>query len=169
MTKNARWALHCAVLGSVAVASCQAGTSESTTARSPTAPPLPTASPVVMVTMREYRFDYDPAVAGGRVVFRFVNKGQVPHRPALVPLTEDIPPIAKQLRGSKRRAVKTFAGITDRRPGATGTFAVDLVAGRRYALICYARDPDGSSHAQKGMASEFRPYRPPRPAKRKQP
>lgn len=153
-TKGA-WALLCAVLGSVPLASCQApGKSQRNKA------PLPTASPVVVVTMREYRFDYNRTIPSGRVVFRFLNQGQVPHRPALVPLPEDLPPIDQQLRGSKRRAVSPLGGVFDRRPGTIGTFAVDLVAGRRYALICYARDPDGSSHAVKGMNSEFRPLRP---------
>lgn len=153
----------CAALGSVAVASCQ-------TTGKPTAnkAPLPTASPVVVVTMREYRFDYDPNIPSGRVVFRFVNKGQRTHRPSLLPLPEDVPPIDEQLRGSKRRAIRPFAGVSDQRSGAIGTFAVDLIAGQRYALICYAQDPDGTPHALKGMSSEFRP-RAREPAKNGQP
>lgn len=130
--------------------------------------PLPSASPVVLVTMHEYRFDYTPTIRSGQVVFRFVNEGQVPHRPALVPLPEDLPPIDQQLRGSKRRAVTPLAGVYDRRPGATGSFAVNLTAGRRYALICYAHDPDGSAHATKGMDSEFRPASPPQPGRGEQ-
>lgn len=153
MTKEkAGRALLFGLLGSVSLTSCQADKSEDKA-------PLPTASPVVVVTMSEYRFDYDPAIPSGRVVFRFVNEGQASHRPALLPLPEDLPPIDQQLRGSKRRGISPFAGVYDRRPGATGTFAVDLVAGRRYALICYAQDPNGSSHALKGMNSEFRAVR----------
>ena len=154
----ARWALLCGALGSVALASCGGGDSKGNKE------PFPSAPPVVVVSMREYRFDYDRAIRSGRVVFRLVNKGQVPHRPSLLPLPGDLPPIDKQLRGSKRRTLRLFAGVGDRRPGATGTFAVDLVAGRRYALICYAEDPDGRPHAVKGMSSEFRPRRRP-PAK----
>lgn len=161
MTKGkAGWGLLCGFLGSMPLASC--GGSEENQA------PLPRAAPVVVVTMREYHFDYNPAIRSGRVVFRFVNEGQRFHRPALLPLPEDLPPIDVQLRGSKRRSISPFAGVYDRRPGATGTFAVDLVAGRRYALICYARDPDGSSHALKGMASEFRALRPRQPVKSEQ-
>lgn len=117
--------------------------------------PLPSAPPVVVVTMTEYRYDYDPVIPAGRVVFQFVNEGSEDHRPSLLPLPEDMPPIDEQLRGSERRAAVPFAGVATRDPGETGTFAVDLAAGQRYALICFAVAPDGESHALKGMASEF--------------
>lgn len=150
--ERARRAMLCAALSSLAVASCQTAPM-----RTANKAPLRAVPPVVVITMREYRFDYDRNIPGGRVVFRFVNKGKRPHRPSLLPLPEDLPPIDQQLHGSKRRALKPFAGIPDQKPGATDTFAVDLIAGRRYALICYAQDPDGRPHALKGMNSEFRP------------
>lgn len=151
MTGKAVRVLLCGLVGSVAVGGCR-GSDNAQKNRSP----LPAAAPVVVVSMGEYSFDYHKTIPRGRAVFRFVNEGRVAHRPALLPLPEDVPPIAEQLRGSKRRTINPFGGVSDRPPGATGTFAVDLQAGRRYALICYARDPDGSSHALKGMASEFR-------------
>lgn len=117
---------------------------------------LPKGAPVVTVRMTEYRFDHNREVPAGRVVFKFANEGNSTHRPSLVPLAEDLPPLAEQLRGSARRAVQPFAGLYNRPPGAEGSFAVDLEPGRRYGLICYAQEEDGSSHALKGMSSEFR-------------
>jgi hypothetical protein len=106
--------------------------------------------------MDEYTFAYDAAIPAGRVVFRFVNSGQQQHRPALLPLADDVPPILEQVRGNNRRTAAPFAGTPDREPGEIGQFAVDLLPDQRYALICFARDPDGHSHAQQGMVSEFR-------------
>jgi hypothetical protein len=116
-------------------------------------PPSPA---VVEVTMRDYAFDFDEPVAAGRAVFRFTNAGSVDHRASLVPLPDDLPPIDEQLRGDQRRTVPSLAGINDRPPGQTGTFAVDLVEGRRYALVSFNRGDDGELYARKGMAAEFR-------------
>ncbi len=118
--------------------------------------PLPPSPPVVDVTMREYSFEYDQQIPSGRVVFRFVNDGELAHQPDVVPLAEDIPPIDEQLRGETRAVVFPLAGVPTRDPGETGTFAVDLAPGGRYAIICFARNADGTSHALQGMSSEFR-------------
>lgn len=106
--------------------------------------------------MTEYRFDYNPVVPPGRVVFRVQNAGRVGHRLAVLPLADDLPPIDAQPRGSERQVIAPFAGVPPRRPGSTGTFAVELAPGRRYAMICSLVDPEGKSHALKGMNSEFR-------------
>lgn len=120
----------------------------------PAAPPSP---PVVVVTMDEYRFRPSATrLAAGRVVFRMVNAGREPHSPALVPLDEDVPPIDAQVRGAERRIVAPFAGVNTRLPGAVGTFAVDLVAGRRYAFVCYASTAEEKAHSKLGMTWEFR-------------
>jgi len=128
-------------------------------APAPDRPPAP-ASPIeITVKLEEHRFDFGPAFSGvpaGRVVFRMVNVGQETHIPSLVPLEDDVPPIDAQVRGAERRIVQTLGGVNDRLPGETGTFAVDLVAGRRYAFICYATGPDGVAHSQKGMTWEGR-------------
>lgn len=117
---------------------------------------LPEPPPVVTVTMREYRFTLPRSVPSGRVVFRFVNAGRVLHQPDMVPMPAGLPPIGEQVRGGTRAAVSPFAGIPPRRPGRTGTFAVDLVPGQRYAIVCFARDSDDEgSHAVKGMTAEF--------------
>jgi hypothetical protein len=107
------------------------------------------------VMMTEFEFSYTEESPAGRVVFRFVNDGRTQHRPALLSLPNELPPIEEQLRGSERAVVTPFAGIPVRQPGETGTFAVDLAPGQRYAFICFARDANGESHALKGMAAEF--------------
>lgn len=119
--------------------------------------PLPASPPVVVVTMRDFHYELTSEIPAGRVVFRFVNAGAVEHRPSLLPLPDELPPIDQQLRGDERAVVTPFAGVPLRQPGETGTFAVDLAPGQRYAIVCFARGPDGESHALKGMASEFRP------------
>ena len=137
-----------------AVAVAPAGTACSTGDAGKALPGGPT---VVTISLEEYRFDYSTPVAAGRVVFRFENEGKLVHQPDLLPLGEEVPPIDEQLRGDTRVAVAPFAGIPPRNPGETGAFAVDLVAGQRYAFVCFARDPDDDeSHALKGMSTEFR-------------
>lgn len=127
-----------------------------------TRPPAPRPAPVVRVSMLEHRFELDRPVPAGRVVFRFDNAGQAPHNVVMIPLAEDLPPIDVQLRGSQRRVVEPFAGIYDREPGDTGSFAVDLVADQRYAIVCTVTGEDGQPHWMHGMAAEFRT--PPAPA-----
>ena len=56
-----------------------------------------------------------------------------------------------------------LAFLTTQAPGATGSFAYDLTSGR-YDLVCLLKDPDGSGHLGKGMASEFRAGPAPGPA-----
>jgi hypothetical protein len=117
--------------------------------------PLPPTPPTVEVKMREYRFEFPASIPKDRVNVRVVNAGRLPHELALIPLPPGFPPIREQLRGRARRAVDTLAGVPVLRPGDTDTFAVDF-APSRYALVCFRVDPDGGSHALKGMASEFR-------------
>ena len=120
-------------------------------------PALPTAAPVVQAVLEEYRFTMARPIPAGRVVFRFVNNGSEAHRPVLFPLPEDLPPLDEQVRGTKRRAISPFAGVHTQLPGAKGTFAVDLVQGKRYGFICVVKSPkDDRSHSLKGMTFEFR-------------
>lgn len=105
--------------------------------------------------MTEYRFDHQAQIPPGRTVFRVVNAGGESHSLVLVGLDEDVPPIDEQLRSPNRRGVPTYAQVPERPPGSRDTFAVDLEPGR-YAFICFVRDSDGVSHADKGMSSEFR-------------
>lgn len=145
------WCRLAAVLSFTLLCGCSALSS---------AAPLPPIPPEIMVTMEEYEFHYSDDVPGGRVVFRFVNAGSTVHRPVLVPLPDDLPPISAQLAGSERRALAPFAGVPSVQPGESSTFAASLVRGTRYALICFASDHNGEVHAMKGMSSEFRAREP---------
>jgi uncharacterized cupredoxin-like copper-binding protein len=115
-------------------------------------PPLPAA---LDVSMREYGFDHPPTVPAGRVVFNVTNAGSSVHELILVALPPETLPIAEQLRSESRMGVDTVATLRKRAPGSQTTFAADLAPGR-YAFICFVNDPDGVSHADKGMTSEFR-------------
>jgi len=106
--------------------------------------------------MLDHRFELPTSVPPGRVVFQFDNVGQAPHNVIMIPLADDLPPIEVQLRGSERRLVEPFAGIYDRGPGDSGSFAVDLAADHRYAIVCSLNAEDGQPHWVKGMATEFR-------------
>ncbi len=117
---------------------------------------LPRGPQVVDVEMREYAFEHTRRIERGRVVFTARNVGRLNHELVMVPKPEDVPPIAEQLRGSRRRTVAALASFPPRPPGASAAFAVDLVPGR-YAFLCFLVD-EGSrvSHALRGMTSEFR-------------
>lgn len=130
---------------------CRDSSSDARLARRPFAGPS-----VVPVTLSEYRFGIGGSIPAGRVVFTFSNSGREIHHPSLVPLDENIPPIDVQIKGTERRTVDPLASLNDRAPGATGTFAVDLKPGQRYAFICYATASDGIVHGAKGMTFEFR-------------
>lgn len=148
-----RW--HRAAAGLVAFATLAvAAASLSACGSEVNLPRLPQATIDVKIT--EYRFDYGRPVPAGRVVFRVVNAGGEPHRLSVLPLPEDLPPLRQQLRGSKRRAIAPFADIGELLPGTSNSLAVDLVAGRRYALIDISPAPGGRSNALLGLASEFR-------------
>ncbi len=118
---------------------------------------LPRPMPEVDVTMRDYRFDYDPRIPSGLVLFRVYNRGHVAHELDVVPLADDVPPIAEQLAGNNRRTVAPIAAVRPRLPGSAGAFVVDLERGRRYAFLSFLSSSDNVSDARKGMASEFRP------------
>lgn len=116
----------------------------------------PAGAPVVDVGMDEYAFSMDGGdLRAGRVVFRARNLGRLDHEFVLTELPADLPPLAEQLQSDKRRPVSNVARVALRRPGTTGTFAADLAPGR-YGVMCFVRDPDGNTHAVKGMALEFR-------------
>lgn len=126
--------------------------------------PLPASPHVVAVEMRDYRFDYRAAIAGGRVLLRVRNRGSMAHSLSLIPLTDDIPPIDEQLRGSQRRTITPLVQVTLRQPGTRTSIAVDLVPGVRYAFVCFIRDADGQPHFLRGMSAEFRAGASPFPA-----
>jgi hypothetical protein len=105
--------------------------------------------------MREYRFEYDPAIPPGRVVFDVSNAGTVDHALTFIKLPDDYPPINEQLQGDERRPAALIARVPSRPPGAGSRFAVDLEPSR-YAMVCFVEGPDGVFYGRKGMNSEFR-------------
>lgn len=143
-----RSTLPAALAGALLLASCQ------TSDRDPV--PLPPGPQQVEVELTEYSFSYNPVITSGRVLFRVRNTGTVVHSLQMLPLSEDIPPIDQQVRGSQRLAVRPFAGVDALDPATSTTFSVDLAPGVRYALLCFQADKDGTSHLLRGMTSEFR-------------
>lgn len=124
-----------------------------TGATSDALPPKPRET---SVTAHDYRFDFTGPVAPGRVVFRLTNRGSVAHNITLLPLSDDLPPLDAQLHGEHREIATPFGGVTRVFPGQTRAFAVDLVPGQRYGMICTLLDPEGRSHALRGQNAEFR-------------
>lgn len=116
---------------------------------------LPPPSRTLAIVMTEYRFRYVAPSATGRVVVRVSNNGTTQHSLSLISLPDDFPPIDEQLRSDTRRGAPTIARLPSKAPGQGGAFAIDLTPGR-YAFVCFVLDPDGVTHAMKGMSSEFR-------------
>lgn len=131
-------------LGAAALTSCSQARPE----------PLPPPPHRITVTMDEYSFKHPATVPSGRVVFEVVNAGRRHHKLALVPLPDDFPPVAEQLKGADRRVVTPLAGVVPQAPGARTTFAVNLDR-QRYGLFCFIVEPD-ADHPRLGMASEVR-------------
>ena len=105
--------------------------------------------------MVDYRFEAPATVAVGRVAFDVVNDGRHPHELVLVPLPANFPPLNQQLHSNTRRALPTVAVLPQLSPGGTGTFAVDLAAGR-YGIISFVQGSDGTVDALRGMNAEIR-------------
>ncbi|HVE47435.1 MAG TPA: sialidase family protein [Acidimicrobiales bacterium] len=143
-----------AILGVVPVAAAILVTRAGST--TPGYADLPVRPPTVVVAMREQAFSYSRPVPSGRVLFRVPNRGSLVHRLVMVPLADDLPGIGGLIGDDQITVVAPFAAVRPQAPGATGTFAVDLAPGARYAMVCLVRDRDGKTHAQKGMVSEFR-------------
>jgi hypothetical protein len=111
---------------------------------------------VVTVDMKEYALDVSGPLPAGRVVFRFANIGAEQHEPVLVALDEGLPPIDAYIAETDRPDIVGFANVWAMAPKMTGTFAVDLQPGHRYALICLSKAPDGKAHYDKGETWETR-------------
>jgi len=147
MQTIARWAFAPLAMVSFLLVACTPGKSGGAGL-----PPSPLRFDLVMT---DNRFEHPTTASVGRQVFRVTNAGATEHSLVLISLSDDVPPIAEQLRSEERRGVPTFAKLPARPPGSEDTFAVELATGR-YAFVCFVTDPDGISHALKGMASEFR-------------
>lgn len=116
----------------------------------------PPSVPAISVRMIEYSFLFDHRrFSAGRATFQIKNSGKLSHNLALYIVPDDAPNVASQIAANDFGNDVEQAVIFSRPPGATGTFAVDLVSGRRYVFLCRFRDSDGSPHYAKGMAAEF--------------
>lgn len=116
----------------------------------------PPKASVVDITFGEYRFDVSGSLPAGRVVLRVRNAGALDHQLVMVAVPEDLPgTFAEQVVSPEPKALATLAYLPSRKPGQTGTLAVDLAPGR-YAFACFLKDERGESHARKGMSVEFR-------------
>ncbi len=136
-----------AVAGGVLLltSSCQGGVTDG-----------PPKASVLDVTLGEYYFDVSRSLPAGRVVIRARNAGALDHQLVMVAVPEDLPgTFAEQVVSPEPKALATLAYLPGRKPGKTGTFAVDLAPGR-YAFGCFLKDERGESHARKGMSVEFR-------------
>jgi hypothetical protein len=58
----------------------------------------------------------------------------------------------EQFRSENRIALMPIMNLPRQAPGSTAVFALDLAPGR-YGLVCFVDDPDGASHAAKGMTA----------------
>lgn len=117
-------------------------------------PPRPAT---VTVTMSEYRFVFARRLPPGRVVFKVVNGGQLPHRLSLLALPDGSPPIGELVKAPGGLTIAPMAQMPELAPGgAGGSFAVDLQPGRRYAMVSLRPSPDGTPEALLGMVAEIR-------------
>jgi len=119
-------------------------------------PGVPPSVPTTEIKMTEFRFHFIKPASAGPVIFKMSNEGTLRHNLTLLALPPDFPPLAKQIHGSERRPIVPLAGSPGQEPGATESFAVDLLPGR-YGLICSLIErTTEQTHAVKGMFSEFR-------------
>lgn len=119
--------------------------------------PLPAPPSIVKVRMANDRFIYKPPTSTGRAVFSVTNADKVNHRLTLIPIDDDVPPIDEQLHSTSRRQAQPEAQSLILHPGQAEAFAIDVVPGQRYALVCFLHEPgDPVIYALKGMNSEFR-------------
>ena len=107
------------------------------------------------MTISDSHFTYNPVIRAGRVVFDGRNVGRVAHTMLVFPVGNDYPPVDVQLHGKVRRPVQPFGG-TRVKPGASNSFALDLVRGQRYYMVDFDLDPARVAYALKGLDSEFR-------------
>lgn len=110
---------------------------------------------VVDLIMRDSSFDYDHNVRAGRTIFRIRNLGNQVHELVLIRIPEsERASLQAILSGPSRRVFPTVAALPSRRPGQSGSFAIDAVAGR-YAMVSFVEAPNGVPDYANGMRSEF--------------
>jgi hypothetical protein len=114
----------------------------------------------ILVTGSDYAFQLSDTLRAGQATFRFENAGKVDHelgiallRPG-VTLTQVLDLV--KAGGSPDSLLDGVVGILIAKPGvaALGSLAIDLIAGRTYALFCNFQDgPDKPPHSALGMVT----------------
>ncbi|MGQ0744477.1 MAG: hypothetical protein ACT4OS_09115 [Acidimicrobiales bacterium] len=117
---------------------------------------LPPAPASLTVTMADFYFVHANRAPAGRVVFEVTNAGRFPHRLSLFRLDDAAPPARELPWTGPDRPGAALAVMPVLAPDESGTFAVDLVAGARYAMASLIAGPDGVPDAQRGMVTELR-------------
>ena len=112
--------------------------------------------------MSEFRFVFARRIPTGRVVFKVVNGGQLPHRLTLIELPDDAPPIEELVKAEGGLDVQPVAQMRELAPnGDYDSFAFELKPGQHYAMVSLVSTPEGKVDAELGMTAELRtPGRP---------
>ena len=117
-------------------------------------------SPDATVHLTDYAFTVDKPLAAGHRVVNVVNDAQQPHELVMVELAPG-KTIADMGNWVDKEMMKgpppgrPVAGMSGLDHSRSGSFPVDLKAGR-YGLICFAPDAkDGKSHFTHGMSKEL--------------
>jgi uncharacterized cupredoxin-like copper-binding protein len=122
------------------------------------AAPIPAGTTTVDVSLVEYGFIYDKALAGrGNIAFRTQNAGREQHELVLFRITSNRALLEiVQDESEEPEDIEFIAGAGPWAPGEQSTvvFTRVLQAGR-YGLVCFIPAPDDVPHAFKGMVSEF--------------
>lgn len=126
-----------------------------TDARAAVSPPAD-----VEVTLTDYTFDIDGAIAAGERTIRVVNATSAtePHEIVLVRLPEGVTSeqVNDWIHAMEGPPPGEFiGGITALDPGESGAFTADFTPGE-YAFLCPLPSPDGEAHTYKGMMHQFR-------------
>lgn len=122
----------------------------------PNGAPLPRRPATLHVSLADFYFVYPNRVPAGRVVFEVTNAGEFTHQLTLFRRSEGAVTLKQQVLTSPQPAEAPLQRMPSLQSGQAGTFAVDLIAGARYAMASLVVGPDGRNDAQKGMTSEFR-------------
>jgi hypothetical protein len=113
----------------------------------------PTAD--VVVTLKEYSFNFSTPLTSGKHTLRIDNGGTQPHEILLAQLAPGKTPDDFMKWGQTYEGpppAKPLGGVAALRPGLSGYISVDLTPGD-YMLLCFVADAqDGKPHVMHGMA-----------------
>jgi hypothetical protein len=114
----------------------------------------PAPTPSVTLVMRDYQFEFTPALTAGRHVIKTENLAQQSHEFALFRLdegktVEDFQKWGESYQGPPPG--RLYGGLAPMRPGVTSYVEANMPAGN-YLVICFVPDiRDGKPHMMHGM------------------